>query len=259
MRALTQTPTPPNELHPLKCWLLTLLWRWDLCSDKWTVYKHIDSRGGNCNRGDDTILSRYLGHDRILLRFFTFYDTASIAIRFCDTLQFLSPIYYVLYTRSLCSHRLLSILTSFPISTVTLEKNEVLHHIVDFRSNASSRQTYVKSQYSLNKLIYDECIDWNIAILIDRCIDIILCQNISRFYTVSIISLTFNRFSAALSNYHRIDQTKTTACQSKWYRSLQTKSERLSGTSDIFSDRNFSGLMQYVMCARCICFTFELI
>ena len=29
----------------------------------------------------------------ILLRFFTFYDTASIVIRFCDTLRFISLMY----------------------------------------------------------------------------------------------------------------------------------------------------------------------
>ena len=66
---------------------------------------------------------------------YTLYDTITIfgpqygiiAIlsisRFCDTLRFISPIYYVSYTGSLCSHigavNLFSTPTSFPISVVT--------------------------------------------------------------------------------------------------------------------------------------------
>ena len=53
-----------------------------------------DSRGGNWQKCDDSIVLRYLGHDSILLRFLTYCDTASIAIRFCDILRFMSPILF---------------------------------------------------------------------------------------------------------------------------------------------------------------------
>ena len=53
------------------------------------------------------------------MRFFTFYDTASIVIRFCDTLWLISHIFYVSYIVSrrsnLCAVILFSTLTSFPI------------------------------------------------------------------------------------------------------------------------------------------------
>src|SRR4029434_2700682 len=54
----------------------------------------INTRGGNWQKCDDSIVLRYLGHASILLRFLTYCDTASIAIRFCDILRFMSPILF---------------------------------------------------------------------------------------------------------------------------------------------------------------------
>ena len=124
----------------------------------------------------DTI---YLDYCSILLRFFTFYDTANIAIRFCDTLQFISPIYYVSYTGSLCSHlgavNLFSTLTSFLIPAVTQDKNKVLCHLVDLRSNVIivniCTKIILKSQYEIKKY----CDTWH------PYIGTISCQKILRY------------------------------------------------------------------------------
>lgn len=69
------------------------------------------------------ILAQYLGNNTMLLWFFTFWNTASIVIRFCDALQFISP--YIMFCILGVSVAISVILTSFPISTVTQEKNEV--------------------------------------------------------------------------------------------------------------------------------------
>ena len=76
------------------------------------------------------------------------YNTARIVFQLCDILRFISPIYYVPHTGSVCSHlwavNLSSTLTSFPISAMKQKKNEVLCHLVDFRNSRHMYQCKIK-------------------------------------------------------------------------------------------------------------------
>ena len=71
---------------------LYVMW-WELWTNKYIEVKYFFTGVGIAN---NTIPSQNLGHDIILLWFFTFDNTTSIAIRFSDTSRFISPIYYVL-------------------------------------------------------------------------------------------------------------------------------------------------------------------
>lgn len=68
----------------------------------------------------------------VIYLFFTFSDTAGIGHRFYDAWRIVSPIYYFSYTGSLCRHlgAVTLTLTSFPISALMQEKNEVLYRLV---------------------------------------------------------------------------------------------------------------------------------
>ena len=94
---------------------------------------------------------------------------SSIVIWFCHTLRYIFPIYYISYAGSLT-------LTSFPISAVTQEKNEVLRHIQ--KQYYQSRCMYQnRPQYS----VYKYCNTWT-----PRSINKILCWKILQYSTVLI-------------------------------------------------------------------------